>query len=67
LLPRLKLNISRMERQHKGKLESFGLEKVFSLAEADLTGMSETNAYVSDVLHKAVVEVNEREQRHPPQ
>ncbi|NLU27189.1 MAG: proteinase IV, partial [Hungateiclostridium thermocellum] len=44
----------------KESLKALGLEKVFSLAEADLTGMSETNAYVSDVLHKAVVEVNEK-------
>jgi len=36
----------------KESLKALGLEKVFSLAEADLTGMSETNAYVSDVLHK---------------
>ncbi|KAH6936909.1 hypothetical protein HPB50_024072 [Hyalomma asiaticum] len=43
----------------KPTLESLGIRKIFS-ADADLSGISGAkNLYVSDVLHKAVLEVNE--------
>lgn len=55
-LPKLKLDT---KYNLKPTLESLGITKIFS-ADADLSGISGArNLYVSDVLHKAVVEVNE--------
>lgn len=55
-LPKLKLDT---KYTLKPALESLGIKKIFS-ADADLSGISGTkNLYVSDVLHKAVLEVNE--------
>ncbi|HOM01961.1 MAG TPA: serpin family protein [Acetivibrio sp.] len=41
-------------------LKALGMEKVFENGAADLSGMTENGAYIADVLHKAVVEVNEK-------
>lgn len=55
-LPKLKLDT---KYNLKPTLETLGIKKIFS-ADADLSGISGArNLYVSDVLHKAVVEVNE--------
>lgn len=55
-LPKLKLDT---KYTLKPALESLGIKKIFS-ADADLSGISGAkNLYVSDVLHKAVLEVNE--------
>ena len=47
----------------KGILESLGVKDAFSVIDADLSGIAELpperNLYVSDVLHKAKVEVDE--------
>uniref|UniRef100_A0A0E9Y2X0 Serine protease inhibitor n=1 Tax=Amblyomma americanum TaxID=6943 RepID=A0A0E9Y2X0_AMBAM len=55
-MPKLKLDT---KYTLKPTLESMGIKKIFS-ADADLSGISGAkNLYVSDVLHKAVLEVNE--------
>lgn len=58
---KLKLPKFKLETKYtlKPTLESLGIKKIFS-ADADLSGISGAkNLYVSDVLHKAVLEVNE--------
>ncbi|KAL1438198.1 hypothetical protein MTO96_048281 [Rhipicephalus appendiculatus] len=55
-LPKFKLDT---KYTLKPTLEALGIKKIFS-ADADLSGISGAkNLYVSDVLHKAVLEVNE--------
>lgn len=55
-LPKFKLDT---KYTLKPTLETLGIKKIFS-ADADLSGISGAkNLYVSDVLHKAVLEVNE--------
>ncbi|CAN8012183.1 unnamed protein product [Ixodes pacificus] len=55
-LPKFKLDT---KYTLKPTLEAMGITKIFS-ADADLSGISGSrNLYVSDVLHKAVLEVNE--------
>uniref|UniRef100_A0A023FM57 Putative tick serpins 14 n=1 Tax=Amblyomma cajennense TaxID=34607 RepID=A0A023FM57_AMBCJ len=55
-MPKLKMDT---KYTLKPTLETLGIKKIFS-ADADLSGISGAkNLYVSDVLHKAVLEVNE--------
>ncbi|HHV30053.1 serpin family protein [Acetivibrio mesophilus] len=59
----VKLNIPRFKMEYGIKnlndcLISMGMEKAFS-NEADFSGISEKDLYISNVLHKAVIEVNE--------
>ncbi|XP_048246894.1 leukocyte elastase inhibitor-like [Haliotis rufescens] len=56
-LPRFKLETSLSVTQ---ALQTMGMTRPFSAGLADFTGItSSSDAYISDVLHKAVVEVNE--------
>ncbi|KFM58296.1 putative serpin-like protein, partial [Stegodyphus mimosarum] len=56
-LPKFKVEYS---REMSGEFQSLGANKIFSPI-ADFSGMTnDNNVYVSQILHKAVVEVNEK-------
>lgn len=56
-LPKFKFGYSRSLKNH---ISSMGVSSIFG-SNADLSGIAPTNElYVSDVVHKAVIEVNEK-------
>ncbi|HHX17782.1 MAG TPA: proteinase IV [Clostridium sp.] len=59
-LPRFKIEYAKDNSGSlKESLKALGMKKAFE-DDADLSGMSDISALVDDVLHKAVVEVNEK-------
>jgi len=59
-LPRFKMEYAKGESGSiMESLKALGMKKAFE-EDADLSGMTEADAFISDVLHKAVVEVNEK-------
>lgn len=59
-LPRFKIEYAKNDNGSlKDVLEMLGMRKAFQTS-ADFSGMSKIDAFVEDVLHKSVVEVNEK-------
>lgn len=59
-LPRFKIEYAKDgSGSLRGALEALGMKKAFQ-DDADFSGMSEIGAIVEDVLHKSVIEVNEK-------
>ncbi|MBN1602795.1 MAG: serpin family protein [Chitinispirillaceae bacterium] len=56
-IPRFEFSTSSISL--KNALVAMGMEDAFSETDADFSGMSETFLYVSDVVHKAFIKVNE--------
>ena len=57
MMPKFRIDY---ERQFRPDLEKIGLTSVFDSLEADLSGISEEQLYVSSVFHKAYLRVDEQ-------